>query len=124
MQVEYLKKIQEEKARAESKPQITKYDFDLSHISACNKAGIIIYYEALNNYQGKIVMIKNGQRFEGKQVYKDYSQRIFKGDLKYWKVIEQLYSQEFFRLPEQMRAKQCALVDLEIFITQLNKRNL
>jgi hypothetical protein len=124
MQVEYLKKIQEEKARAESKPQITKYDFDLSHISACNKAGIIIYYEALNNYQGKIVMIKNGQRFEGKQVYKDYSQRIFKGDLKYWKVIEQLYSQEFFRLPEQMKAKQCALVDLEIFITQLNKGNL
>jgi len=69
-------------------------------------------------------MIKNKQRFEGNHIYKDYSQRFFKNDVKYWKVIEQLYSQEYFRLPEQMRQKQSNLVDLEIFIIQLNKGNL
>ena len=121
LQMEYLKKQEEAKARAESKPQITKYKFHVSHISACNKAGIIIYYEALNNYSGIIVMIKNGQRFPGKQIYKDASQKFFKGDLKYWKIIEQLYSQEYFRLPEQMKQKQLALIDLEILVIQLNK---
>ena len=66
-------------------------------------------------------MIKNRQRFPGKQIYKDASQKFFKGDLKYWKIIEQLYSQEYFRLPEQMKQKQLALIDLEILVIQLNK---
>lgn len=92
-------------------------------MSQCNKNGIFIYYKALNNYSGQIAIEDNGNVRLGNHIYKDMGQRFFKNDKKWWKVVEQLYTQEYLKLPEVLREVRLKEIDLEIIFIQTKKAN-
>ncbi len=105
------------------KVTITKPPYEDKHRKACNDNGITIYYQALNNYSGNIVINDNGVPRVGNQIYKDMSAKFKKDDKRWWKVVEALYVQEYFKLPEGLREIRLKEIDLEIILIETRKAN-
>lgn len=96
--------------------------YEPMHAVVCNRNGITIYYDAIDSYTGKIVKNDNGVLKVGSKIYKDQSQKLSKNDLKYWKVIEKLYTQEYYKLPEGLRELRAIEVELEILLVRSRSR--
>lgn len=99
------------------KEKITRPPYEVKHAIVCNRNGIKIYYEAINNYQGKIVIDDNGKIRRGNATYKNQGQKFTKSDKLWWKVVEQLYTQEYLKLPEVLQEYKKAEVQLEVYLT-------
>jgi len=86
----------------------------------CLKNNIKIYYHALDSYSGKIVIDDNGVIKVGDKIYKDQSVKHGKNEVGWWKIVEKLYTQEYMKLPEQLKQQESFEIDLEIYL-KINK---
>ena len=120
LQKEYLtnQKLQEQKAK-----QIPiKIPFEPIHMHMCLKNGIKIYYQAIDNWSGKIMKEDNGTFKLGEKIYKDQSVKHAKNEVGWWKVVEKLYTQEYLKLPEVLRKQEQVEVDLELYLQFINNK--
>jgi hypothetical protein len=107
----------------EQKASTSRPPYDPVHAIMCNRNGIVIYYDAIDNYSGRIVINDNGTLRFGKDRYKSQHPKVkfTNKDKRWWKVIEALYTQEFMKLPETLRIRRLHEIDLEIII-MINKK--
>lgn len=96
-----------------SRPRV-QYNYE--HMLMCNRNGIKIYYNAINNYNGNIVIDDNGKLRFGKEIYKNQGQKFTKSDKLWWKVVESLYTQEYFKLPDNLRIRKPVEIDFSILV--------
>lgn len=82
----------------------------------CVRNGIKIYYQAIDNYNGKIAINDNGKIKLGLETYKNCGSKFQKGDKFWWKIIEALYTQEYFKLPEGLKELKIKEVELEFYV--------
>jgi hypothetical protein len=96
------------------------------HAVVCNRNGIKIYYSAIDNFSGKIVIDDNGKLRIGSQKYKGQHARakFTKTDKLWWKVVEQLYTQEYNKLPEDRKVFEPVMIEFEILATLLNGKTM
>lgn len=108
-----------QKSLEEVKKQVlSKVPYEHEHAIVCNRNGIKIYYQGIDNTKGRIVIDDNGKLRVGEMKYKNQGQKFTKSDKKWWKVVEQLYTQEYLKLPFSLRKPVKAEIELEIYITQ------
>lgn len=108
-----------QKSLEEVKKQVlSKVPYEHEHAIVCNRNGIKIYYNAINNFEGRIIIDDNGKLRVGQQKYKNQGQKFTKTDKLWWKVVEQLYTQEYLKLPMELRKPVKAEVELEILIVK------
>lgn len=89
---------------------------------ACQRNNIFIYYKPIDNYSGKIAILKNGIERCGHGIYKNCGQKLKKDEVGWWKVVEKLYTQEYMKLPEGLREIRLAEVELEVEIVMTKTR--
>lgn len=98
------------------KVEIIRKPYEPIHMSTCIKNNIIIYYDAIDNYSGKIVINDNGVIKVGGAAYKNMGSKFGKNDKLWWKVVESLYTQEYMKLPEGLKEIRMKEINLEISI--------
>lgn len=109
------------KQKSLAEPQKTvasKTPYEVEHAIVCNRNGIKIYYNAINNFEGRIIIDNNGKLKVGEYKYKNQGQKFTKTDKLWWKVVEQLYTQEYLKLPIELRKQVKAEIELEILIVK------
>ena len=67
-------------------------------MSECNKAGVFVFPEPITAETCCIVLIKGNKRIVGNGAYKMNQAKLKKGDLRYDKIIYDLYHTEFLKL--------------------------
>lgn len=108
--------MQQKSLEEKKKTVLSKVPYEPEHVIVCNRNGIKIYYEGINNIVGRIVIDDNGKLRIGEYKYKNQGQKFTKTDKLWWKVVEQLYTQEYLKLPLHLRGKTKAEVEFEILI--------
>jgi len=120
-------KLAETKIEKEKKVTTTKKEYEIKHMSICNKNNIFIYYQAVDNYNGVIVKDDNGVIKVGTELHnggiatKKTKEEILKLGV-WWKVIQSLYTQEYYKLPEALKKEKEIELDLEVYLSFINKQ--
>jgi len=102
--------------------QVINQVYDVKHMLACQRNNIFIYYVPIDNYSGKIAILKNGIERRGSAIYKNQGQKFRKNEVVWWKVVEKLYTQEYMKLSEGLREIRLAEVELEVEIVMTKTR--
>ncbi len=110
----------EQKATTSNK-QVQPYE--AKHAIVCNRNGIKIYYVPVDNFSGKITIEDNGKFRHGSTRYKAQGQKFSKTDKMWWKVVESLYTQEYNKLPAELKEEKPVMIEFEI-IAMLNGKTI
>jgi hypothetical protein len=97
--------------------------YEPKHAIICNRNGIKIYYVPVDNFSGKITIEDNGKFRHGATRYKAQGQKFTKTDKMWWKVVESLYTQEYNKLPDELKVEKPVMIEFEI-IAMLNGKQI
>lgn len=70
--------------------------------SKLNSLKTYIYFEALSNYSGRIIIVRRESVVIGTKQYKNFDAKMKISDIKWNEVIEELYAQEFLKLNDEL----------------------
>ena len=75
----------------------------MEHQSWCLKNNIKIYYEPIDYFTGRIVLIDKGIPEYGRRAYKSLTKNIKPKDDKWWEIIHLLYTNKYLKYNAEKR---------------------
>ena len=111
-----------QKSLEKIKKIVSKVPYEPIHMQMCLRNNIKIYYVAIDNFSGKIIKDDNGEIKIGDKVYKNQGIKLSKNEVGWWKIVEGLYTQEYLKLPEQLKKAEQIELDLELYLQFINKQ--